>query len=127
MPEIDFDGRRAWLADFLSDPAHETSVAEARAEPVGFVTSEADYLHQLVVAPAAKGGGTAVRLLDTAKARAGDVLCLDVNQANERAVRFYIREGFQIEAESVNPASGLPTWRMRWRYVPAVGATRDPS
>ena len=102
---------------------HETWVAEASGEPVGFVTIEADYLHQLVVARAAKGDGTASRLLDAAKGRAGAVLRLDVNQANQRAVRFYSRKGFRIEADGINPTSGLPTWSMMWRHDPAADMT----
>ena len=72
----------------------------------------AGYLHQLVVAPSAKGRGLAIRLLDAAKS--GGPLTLDVNQANVRAVRFYEREGFSRAGAGRNPVSGLATWTMRW-------------
>ena len=114
VPAIDFGARRLWLAAVLEDPAHTTLVAESRDGPVGFATFETDYLHQLVVAPAAKGRGVAARLLTAAKAASPTGLRLDVNQANARAVRFYTREGFVIEGAGVNAASGLATWRMRW-------------
>ncbi len=115
MPGIDFDARRGWLEAFLCEPVHRTLMAEVRGRILGFVTTEGDHLHQLVVTPGAKGNGTATRLLAAAKDQSSGALALDVNQANTRAVRFYSREGFAIEAGGVNPSSGLPTWRMVWR------------
>lgn len=115
FPDIDFDGRRDWLAACLGDPRHETLVAEDVSGLVGFVTLQAAHLHQLVVAPRAKGGAAARHLTDAAKGRAPAGLTLDVNQDNPRAVRFYAREGFAIIDAGRNPGSGLPTWRMAWR------------
>ena len=65
--------------------------------------------------PRAKGGGAAQTLLAAAKDRSPGGLDLLVNQANARAVRFYQREGFAIAGEGCNPASGLPTFAMRWQ------------
>lgn len=114
MPAIDFEARRAWIAGVLHRPDYETLVVERGGAPVGFATLEDGHLHQLVVAPAAKGGGCARLLLDAAKARAPQGLVLDVNEANARAVRFYAREGFRRVGIGTNPASGLPTLAMRW-------------
>lgn len=114
LPAIDFEQRRDWITQFLSVPKHATLVADIGATPAGFVTLEGGHLHQLVVAPIAKGGGVAGRLLDAAKAATAGGLTLDVNQANARAIRFYEREGFRRVGESVNPASRLATWAMRW-------------
>ncbi len=114
MPTIDFAARRAWIVGFLGEAKHETLVIEAAGAPAGFVSVEGGYLHQLVVAPAAKGRGLAKLLLDAAKARVPAGLKLDVNQANARAVRFYEREGFRVVGEGLNSGSGLATWAMRW-------------
>ena len=123
MPTIDFAGRAAWLDGFLRVPEHMTLVAEATADGpediVGFATWEKDagattYLHQLVVAPRAKGTGVAEQLLDAVKTRAPSGLTLDVNQANARAVRFYEREGWTIIGAGTNPTSGLASWSLRW-------------
>lgn len=118
MPSIDFSARRGWIEAFLSGPeaaARVTLVGPAQA-PDGFVTIEpaSAYLHQLVVAPKAKGSGLARQLLDAAKAASAGTLVLDVNVANTRAIRFYEREGFARLSEGVNPNSGLPTWRLCW-------------
>ena len=112
MPEIDFEARRGWIVAFLTDPTHATTMALVGGRAVGFISMEGRYLHQLVVAPAAKGRGIATRLLDAAKA--DGALTLDVNQANARAVRFYEREGFFRAGAGRNPGSGLATWTMRW-------------
>ena len=117
MPSIDFDFRRGWIAAFLADPAHTTLVAEREA-PCGFVSLENRLLHQLVVAPTAKGTGVARRLLAAAQGAAPEGLDLEVNQDNARAIRFYDREGFVRVADGENPTSGLRTWRMTWRSAP---------
>ena len=114
MPAIDFFARRAWIVGFLGAPECTTLVVERAGTAAGFATFEGGYLHQLVVAPGAKGGGLARRLLDAAKAKTPAGLALDVNQANARAVRFYRREGFAVVGEGINPASGLATFALRW-------------
>ena len=110
---IDFDARRGWIAMVLADRAHETLVA-CHDGPLGFATLQGRTLHQLVVAPRAKGAGAARALLDAAKARAPGGLDLEVNQDNARAVRFYAREGFGRRGAGMNPNSGLATWHLRW-------------
>jgi putative acetyltransferase len=114
MPDIDFSRRRDWIVAMLDNPIHNTMVAHAQERPAGFAILEGTSLHQLVVAPWAKGHGIARVLLGGAKAASPDGLGLDVNQANPRAVRFYEREGFILGAAGHNPTSGLPTWSMHW-------------
>ena len=117
MPDPDFEARRGWIAEVLADPAHTVLVAAGKV-PLGFAALCGSVLSQLVVAPAAKGGGVASALLDAAKARSPSGLDLDVNADNARAVRFYLREGFVRTAEGINPTSGLATWHMAWRQSP---------
>ena len=123
FPAIDFEARRGWIAACLSDPRHETHVAELRI-PLGFATLQGRLLHQIVVAPSAKGGGVAAALLDAGKSRPPAGLDLEVNLANPRAVAFYERHGFRKVGEGTNPNSGLPTLLMAWRAeCVGVGAT----
>jgi putative acetyltransferase len=122
MPAIDFEGRRAWLVDHLS--ALQSSGVQivcafdvASGAMAGFVTIDTRYgnVDQLTVKPAYWGAGAAEVLLDEAKGRSPQQIQLEVNQDNLRAVHFYEKHGFSRDGESVNPRSGLKTWRYRWR------------
>ncbi len=117
---IDFDARRAWLAERLA--AHRAAGGaivvglDGDGRPAGFVTIDPanGYLDQLCVAPAERGSGLARALLDAAKRLSPDLVDLDVNEANARARRFYDREGFAVVGAGASAQSGLPTLRLRW-------------
>jgi putative acetyltransferase len=117
---IDFEARRAWIADRLR--AHRAAGGtivvglDAVGRPAGFVTFDPanGYLDQLCVAPDERGSGLASALLDAAKRLSAGVVELDVNEANGRARRFYEREGFRSLTRGLSAHSGLPTLRMRW-------------
>ena len=121
MPQIDFEARRGWFVDHLSalqDGGTQVVCAfAANGEMAGFVTinTRDGDLDQLAVSPRCWGSGAAACLLEEAKRRAPGAIELEVNQDNPRAVRFYEKHGFARTAESVNPRSGLKTWRYRWR------------
>ena len=115
MPTIDFEARREWIARFLAERAHHTLVADEAGALRGFASVEARLLHQLVVAPDAKGSGISQALMDTVKANATAGLDLEVNQENARAIRFYERHGFVCIGEGANPISGRSTFHMSWR------------
>ena len=114
MPAIDFDSRWAWISAVLANPDNTILVVDRAGAALGFAILEGELLHQLVVAPDAKGSGAATALVAAAKARAPQGLMLEVNQGNPRAVRFYLREGFRRTGEGRNAGSGLATWHMRW-------------
>jgi putative acetyltransferase len=117
---VDFEARRPWLDHRLRSHRAEGGAIvvglDAAGRPAGFVTVDpaTGYLDQLCVAPPERGSGLAVALIDAAKRLARGVVELDVNEANERARRFYEREGFHIVARGSSAQSGLPTLRMRW-------------
>jgi putative acetyltransferase len=118
---IDFDARRACLKSHLralrAGGAEIIVGLDAGGKPAGFagIDAKSGYLDQLCVAPAEGGSGLASALVDEAKRRSPCMIELDVNQMNPRARRFYEREGFSVVGRGVNPQSGLPTLRMRWR------------
>ena len=117
---IDFEARRPWLLERLS--AHRAAGGailvglDADREPAGFVTIDlrSGYLDQLCVSPREKGSGLAAALVDEAKRLSPGLVELDVNEANERAIRFYEREGFDFVTRGVSEHSGLPIRRLRW-------------
>jgi len=94
-PAIDFTARVDWWRSRWRHelvPNASIVVVQIGGELIGFVTVEraTGYLDQIVVD-------------------------LQVNQDNSRAVRFYKKHGFAISGEDVNPRSGAPVYRMRWR------------
>lgn len=122
MPGIDFTVRRDWFLAYLSDieaQGGETICAFAGKHPLGFILLDCErgVLEQIAIWPALFGTGIGTLLLDEAKRRCPSGLSLEVNADNARALRFYEKSGFERAEFGVNPASGLPTWHMRWPGV----------
>jgi len=119
-PAIDFAARRG--------PTSERIAELERGGAISLVALVADrivgamvlnpgtgYLDQIVVATDWQGRGVAALLLAQARRIAQTGLDLHVNQDNARAIRFYRKHGFITAGEDVNPRSGAPIFRMRWR------------
>jgi GNAT superfamily N-acetyltransferase len=125
------DQIRAWIRDRLI-PETECWVATEADGVVAMLSLTPGRIDQLYVAPDWHGRGIGRRLLDLAKSRAGGNLELWTFQVNERARRFYERNGF--EAVEQTDGSGNeerePDVRYRWlRRSPdariAVGRTAE--
>jgi putative acetyltransferase len=119
-PHIDFTERLDWWrARWRGElvPTAEIVVAEAAGDLIGLVTVDPRtlYLDQIVVAPESWSTGVGAALIAKAKQISAAGLDLDVNTDNARAIRFYDRQGFSIAGAGVNPISGKPVHRMRWR------------
>ena len=118
-PAIDFATRVPWWRERWRNelvPNAEIIVAEQSGELAGFVTIDASgYLDQLVVDPAHWGGDIAGALMSEAKRLAPAGITLLVNIDNERAIRFYARNGFKYAGEDMNPISGRLVNRMEWK------------
>jgi len=111
--------RTRWRNELV--PSAAITIAEAEGagerEMIGFVTVDPRtlYLDQIVVAPEHWASGVGTALMAEAKRLSPAGLDLDVNTDNARAVRFYEKHGFSITGSGVNPISGKPVHRMRWR------------
>ena len=119
-PNIDFTARVAWWRERWRNelvPQTKITVAEMDGVLEGFVTVDpkTGYLDQIVVAPEFWGSNVAVMLLDAGKRISPALLELLVNKDNARAIAFYEKNGFVYVGEDVNPVSGRPVNRMRWR------------
>jgi putative acetyltransferase len=119
-PQLDFAERLAWWRERWRDelvPDAEIMIAEDGGVIIGFVSVDPRtlYLDQIVVAPEQWGSGVGAALVAEAKRRSPMGLDLDVNIDNARAIRFYAKHGFVISGAGVNPISGKPVHRMRWR------------
>jgi GNAT superfamily N-acetyltransferase len=73
------------------------------------------YLDQLFVAPAHQGRSLGRQLLAFARTQMPDEMYLRCARGNEKAWRWYEREGFVFEKEEINPMNGLMMKYYRWR------------
>jgi len=123
FPEIDFDARRDWLTRQIMTLEADGAVTLclfSDQPPVlaGFVVINpaTGWLDQICVGPAHFGEGYGEMLMDAARSAAPDVVRLDVNADNDRAIRFYERRGFVQIGRGANTLSGRATIMMEWRH-----------
>jgi ribosomal protein S18 acetylase RimI-like enzyme len=75
---------------------------------------EKHYLDQLFVAPEYQGRNLGRQLLAFTRARLPDEIWLRCVRENEKAWRWYEREGFVFEKEAVEPMTGFVMKSYRW-------------
>jgi ribosomal protein S18 acetylase RimI-like enzyme len=73
------------------------------------------YLDQLFVAPNYQGRGLGRRLLGFTREHLPDEIRLRCVRENDRAWRWYEREGFAFEKEAVEPMNGFTMKYYRWK------------
>jgi GNAT superfamily N-acetyltransferase len=81
---------------------------------IGFVALSEARVEQLFVLPGEQGHGVGKRLLDFAKTLHPKGLWLTMTAANQRAARFYEREGLERGQTSVHPRLGHHIVRYDW-------------
>ena len=110
------DDVRRWIREEVV-PGKEVWVAEDPRGLVGFIALAPGWVEHLYVDPVAQGEGVGRRLLELAQARdATGELQLYTFQVNDRARRFYARNGF-VEVELGDGSSNeerQPDVRLRW-------------
>ncbi|MGJ4941147.1 GNAT family N-acetyltransferase [Bradyrhizobium sp. HKCCYLS1011] len=79
------------------------------------------YLDQLMIAPACQGRSLGRQLLAFTRELLPNEIWLRCVRANEKAWRWYEREGFVFEGEEVEPSHGRMMKYYRWR-CPAENA-----
>jgi putative acetyltransferase len=118
-PSIDFVARVPWWRERWRNelvPNADIIVAEQAEAQIGFVTIDKQgYLDQLVVSPDHWGSPVATALVAEAKRLSPGGVTLKVNADNDRAIRFYQRNGFVHDGEDVNPSSTRLILKMAWR------------
>ena len=73
------------------------------------------YLDQLFVAPDHQGRGLGRRLLRFTRKHLPDEISLRCVRENDKAWRWYEREGFAFEREAVEPMTGFTMKYYRWK------------
>ena len=113
------DEVRGWIRDELV-PKHEVWVALDGGRVVALMAMATGTLDQLYVAPDRLGEGIGRRLLDLAKERSPEELTLYTFQVNDRARRFYERNGFVVAelGDGSGNEEGQPDVRYVWRPRP---------
>ena len=92
----------------------EVYVYESDEKIQGFVGLSDEYIEGIFVSDEKQSQGIGKLLLDFVKNRKTD-LKLNVYQKNERAIRFYQREGFEIQCEGLDEATGEKDYIMIWK------------
>lgn len=95
-------------------PEAEVYVYENAGEIAAFIGMNGEYIEGIFVSDKMQSRGIGKLMLDHVKAKK-DVLRLNVYQKNERAVRFYKREGFEIYDVGTDEATGEKDYTMIWR------------
>jgi GNAT superfamily N-acetyltransferase len=96
-------------------PTHAVTVAERAGRVVGFMALRDGWIAQLDLAAEARGQGLGAALVARAREASPDGLRLWTFVANDRARRFYAREGF-VEARRTDGDNeeGLPDLLLVW-------------
>lgn len=87
---------------------------EYKNEIEGFVGLDQEYIAGIFVRKKARSKGIGKALLDFVKGKKQE-LTLNVYQKNERAVRFYEREGFLILEKKEDETTGEKEYLMGWQ------------
>lgn len=86
---------------------------EKNGQIAGFIGINNQYVEGLFVKESAQSRGIGKQLLDHAKSRKTE-LRLGVYQKNVRAMRFYLRENFLIQAEEMDEDTNEKEYIMGW-------------
>lgn len=92
----------------------EVFVYEEKDEIQGFIGLADSYIAGIFVDRRYRSLGVGKMLLDHAK-KMHSSLALSVYRQNQRAVSFYLREGFEIKEEGVDEETGKEEYMMLWQ------------
>lgn len=95
-------------------PQAEVYVYENEQGIQGFAGLNGDYMEGIFVADGMQAQGIGKRLLDFIKSKKVK-LCLNVYRKNMRAIHFYQSEGFKIQHEGIDEATGEKDYTMIWQ------------
>ena len=92
----------------------EVYVYESNGEIQGFIGLDGEYIEGIFVCDGLQSQGIGKLLLDFVK-ESRTQLSLNVYQKNRGAMQFYQREGFEIQSEGLDEATGEKDYVMTWR------------
>ena len=89
-------------------------VYEDKQEIQGFVGLSDEYIEGIFVSAEMQSQGIGKILLNYVKGKRNNLL-LNVYQKNARAISFYQREGFEIQCNGIDEATGERDYTMAWQ------------
>lgn len=89
-------------------------VAEIEGNIVGFIGMNETKIEGLFVNSNFQSRGIGHSLIEWAKTR-NEVLTLNVYQKNQRALKFYLKEGFVIHKQLIDEETGEIEFLMQWK------------
>lgn len=92
----------------------EVYVLESEGVIRGFIGLDGSYIAGIFVEQKHRSAGIGRQLLEHAR-KLHPVLSLHVYQKNQRAVDFYLREGFSVTAEGLDDETGNTELTMTWK------------
>ena len=81
----------------------------------GFIGLDDNYIEGIFVKEEVQSKGIGKQLLDCAK-EVKSTLRLSVYRKNEKAIKFYLREKFNIQSENVDDNTGETEFIMAWKH-----------
>lgn len=112
IAEMYWDEHFEMVEGMLGDA--EIYVFEEQGQIKGFVGLDGEYIAGIFVREKEQSLGIGKQLLDFVKSLKGQ-LKLNVYQKNERAIKFYTREQFEIQDEQTDEATGEAEYLMLWK------------
>lgn len=95
-------------------PQAEVFVYEKNVQLAGFIGMNGEYVAGIFVRQSARSRGVGKVLLDYVKNKKQRIT-LHVYEKNERALHFYLREGFQPLSSEIDKETGEKEMLMEWR------------
>lgn len=92
----------------------EVYVYESNGEIQGFIGLNGEYIEGIFVCDELQSQGIGKLMLDFIKESRTE-LSLNVYQKNTRAIHFYQKEGFEIQSEGLDEATGEKDYVMTWQ------------
>lgn len=92
----------------------EVYLYEEHQKIQGFIGLSGEYIEGIFVSDTMQSRGIGKTLLDYAKSKRNRLL-LNVYQKNTRAISFYQREGFRIQCDGFDEATGEKDYEMAWQ------------
>lgn len=105
-------------------PDAMVQISEKKRVIRGFIGMNGDHIEGIFVQAAERSKGIGKALIDHVKSKK-DRLTLNVYQKNERARKFYEREGFVIQGEGTDPQTGETDLFMVWDRGTAINTGYD--